>query len=136
MPPHERAPGNTKPTGEVKSRYGRHITWALEKCNLKHLKWESILIIVTDDLATAAYYNLKSQNKRDAFFPISYTKAHFYLNELPIVKDYREIIIDAWASQDFREHMKKIFKWKGDTTESVEWDIIGALYERKPCSKK
>eukprot|EP00957_Ditylum_brightwellii_P081495 6200069-Ditylum_brightwellii.AAC.1 len=73
---------------------------------------------------------------RDTFYSIAYAKVYFYLQGLPIVKDYRDVIVDTWASQDFREHMEKFFKWKGDIAELIEWTIIGNMYEQKPNNKK
>eukprot|EP00957_Ditylum_brightwellii_P147948 11265358-Ditylum_brightwellii.AAC.1 len=72
-----------------------------------------------NNLATAAYNDLKQGNTRDTFDPIAYAKVYFYLQGLPIVKNYRDVIVDAWASQDFREHMEMVFKWKGDTAELI-----------------
>eukprot|EP00957_Ditylum_brightwellii_P090479 6890089-Ditylum_brightwellii.AAC.1 len=97
-----------KPKKETKER--QQNCEHMKNCKNKKLKWEATLNIKADDLATAAYNELKENNSQNTFYPISSVKAYFYLNGVPIVKSYREVIIDAWVSQDYREHMEKIFK--------------------------
>eukprot|EP00957_Ditylum_brightwellii_P109168 8327909-Ditylum_brightwellii.AAC.1 len=106
------------------------------KSNKTPLRWEATLNIIADNLATAAYNDLKQGNMRDTFDPIAYAKVYFYLRGLPIMKNYADVIVDAWASQDFWEHMEKVYLWKRDTAELIEWIIIGTMHKQKPDNKK
>eukprot|EP00957_Ditylum_brightwellii_P115283 8790767-Ditylum_brightwellii.AAC.1 len=65
------------------------------------LKWEAILNIVADNLATTAYQRLKTTPiKKDQFYLITLERIFLYTNGIPVLKNYREEIINVWASQD------------------------------------